>query len=373
MAGGRARCVFVIAFVLFFTFALFRFIEDDDNPASRRKIRVSKASLPRQPLAVSLDSSNYHLSSPNCSALIRGDTREIGQVETMLYKETRQPHPSQYFNGLTGNCSGYRTGRGYPDRPLSYYEVNHPIVYVVGVKEHAEQVERLIRATYAPQNFYCLYSINSTSPFVSDDLVLALRQISSCFSNVIVTTGGKASRRRHQPKVPYEVCLKAMLTYPGWQYVLMIAEGDFPLQLNRQIVDSVRRLASLWRAKRKSDDERLLPPLTRHNDYSGYMITRKMAALATRGLADYSLAGLDDVNESRLLTKMPEFVKLKIRFNKFCNGYSKCVLKSSDLQWLVHQPFLFARNFDLKTDHIIVKCLERKLDRQRLFPHSPDY
>lgn len=342
--------------------------------AAQRKIRASKANLPRQPLAISLESRNYRLSPPNCSALIHGDTREIGQVETMLYKETRQPHSSHYFAGLTGNCSGYRSVRGYPDRPESVYEVNHPIVYVVGVKEHAEQVERLIRATYAPQNFYCLYSINSTSPFVSDDLVLALRQISGCFTNVIVTTDGSTSRRRRQrPTVPYEVCLRAALAYPGWQYVLMIAEGDFPLKPNRQIVDLVRRSASIWRAKRKSDDERLLPPLTKHNDYSGYMLTRKMAALASRGLADYSLAGLDDAGESRLLAEMSEFAKLKIRFNKFCHGDSKCALKSSDLQWLVFQPFLFARNFDLKTDHVIVRCLERKLERQRLVPNAPHY
>lgn len=377
----RSILVLLLVVVVFLAFALLNYSSrrrehdglketvgyEGDELVSTAATAVRRAAF--RP-AVSLDTRNYRLSQPNCSALALGDRREVLLVKRMLYKEARPPIPNRYFADADpkSSCQFLSLDR-YPDRPHSAYEERRPIAYAIGVKERAETVERFIRATYAPQNTYCLYIINDdsttmSSSFDGGELLLALRHISYCFPNVVLTTG------TNEPRMPYRSCLGYLSAYFNWKHVLMIAENDFPLGTNRQIVDWVEKSAEIWsRKKRQISDDRppLLPPLTKSNDYSGYMITRKMAEMAAQGRADLRFSAVDGAIELELLKEKHGFLELKIRFDKFCQSPTEpnCFLESSDLPWLLNQSYLFARKIDLQTDYVIVKCIEQKIRKQR--------
>lgn len=377
---NRARFAFAIFLILFSTFTFLTLSNEIDVTTNLAVQAIVADTIVKQKAeqylqhrrdASSINVHTYRLARPNCTALAVGDKREIAQLEHMLYKEIQLPIPNSYFNESTKNCARFRLVRNYPEVPHSNYEAQYPVAYLVGVKEHAEQVERLLRAIYAPQNLYCLYSLNQTSSsaFPDSELAVALSLISGCFSNVIVKTTGasdnKSYRRSNRHGAPYQACLDTVLAHRDWKYLLMTAEGDFPLAINREIVDRMRQSATIWRLQRTSDHDRLLPPLTSHNDYSGYMLTRKMAVMAARGLADDTLSKLDVLREIQLLDSMKEFSTLKIRLDNYCASLDACVLKSSDLQWLMRQPLLFARKFELQTDYVVVGCLEAVLQRRQ--------
>lgn len=250
----------------------------------------------------------------------------------------------------------------------SLHELQTPLAYVIAVKSSAEQVERLLRAVYTPQNVYCLYSLAPTSiDFQESDLGQAVQRIASCFGNVFVTQNYEQDRRQDAPPptAPYRVCLDALLTYPSWRYVLMVSEGDFPLKTNREIVDSVKHAVTSWRSKRtNSPSSQILPPLNAGNDYSGFLLTRKMAQFAMRRLAkeEDNAAGKSNAFKMRAPPgSPPEFTDLKIRLDNICPDRKQCALTSSDLHWLLDQSFLFARRFDLTTDYVIIGCLENRL------------
>lgn len=363
----RSRCVVLVFFVVFlalsfFTLAPSDYDPDDEIPYYFRDsdvVRASEDALPKMP---AINAATYRLARPNCNALEDGDEREIRLVEDMMYKESRLGIPNSYFHASTINCSKFRELRNYAYKPYSRHELETSLAYVIAVKSSAEQVERLLRAIYAPQNVYCLYSLSPTSiDFKTSGLGQAVQRIAGCFSNVFVTS--KYIQDREEGEVaPYRVCLESLLVYPSWRYVLLISEGDFPLKTNREIIDGVQHAVYSWRSRSTSRKLKILPPLNADNDFSGFVLSRKMAIFAIRRLAKEEASKTNAFKMSASQSgNPPAILELKIRLDNMCPDGKQCALTSSDLQWLVNQPFLFARRFDLTADYVVIGCLEDRL------------
>ena len=360
----RSRCALLVFLVLFFTLSFFKLTSNDyesdrdipyyvDDPVEEDQAQ------PKTPV---INVASYRLSRPNCNALEDGDESEIRLVEDMLYKETHLGIPNNYFQASTINCSRFRELRNYADAPYSVHELETPLAYVIAVKSSAEQVERLLRAVYVPQNVYCLYSVSPTNvDFETSELGMAIQRIAGCFSNVFLTSNYNQDRKPNASLVaPFRVCLESLLAYPSWRYVLLASEGDFPLRTNREIIDGVKHAVTTWRGKRTNSRSPLLPPLNSDNDFSGYVLTRKMAHFTVRRLEKRE-GKTNAVEMHAHPENPPNFLELKIRLDNFCPDGKHCALTSSDLHWLLNQPVLFARRFDLTTDYVIIGCLENRL------------
>lgn len=168
----------------------------------------------------------------NCSALFEGKARNNATMETHSKKQDGRINDASYVN-LTSRCEEFQTSRGYIMSSLTKEEKEFPIAYSVLVYKEAEMVERLLRAIYRPQNYYCIHVDGKGS----DIFYKAMVSIASCFPNVFV-----ASRRievwhsSFTVLEPELLCMEELWKFPKWKYFINLTGQEFPLKTNSEIV-----------------------------------------------------------------------------------------------------------------------------------------
>ncbi|XP_059156034.1 beta-1,3-galactosyl-O-glycosyl-glycoprotein beta-1,6-N-acetylglucosaminyltransferase-like [Physella acuta] len=116
---------------------------------------------------------------------------------------------------------------------LTLEEEEFPIAYTIMAYKDSEMVERLLRAIYRPQNYYCIHvDLKSEESFYS-----AISAISQCFHNVFLTTRRISVRwGRFSVLEPELICMKELSRYKKWKYFINLTGQEFPLKTNYQIV-----------------------------------------------------------------------------------------------------------------------------------------
>jgi Core-2/I-Branching enzyme len=76
-------------------------------------------------------------------------------------------------------CAEFRRSRGFVER-VDPEAADFPLAYNILLHAEAEQVARLLRAIYRPNNIYCLH-VDRRSP---EHFQLAIRSLAACFGNV---------------------------------------------------------------------------------------------------------------------------------------------------------------------------------------------
>ena len=61
------------------------------------------------------------------------------------------------YKNMTENCTKYVLFRGYIFEPVNDEEAHFPLAFSILICRDVEQVERLLRAVYRPQNYYCIH------------------------------------------------------------------------------------------------------------------------------------------------------------------------------------------------------------------------
>ena len=93
----------------------------------------------------------------SCKKLIAGDKAEQQKV---LKRATPQKQtilqPNDYIE-QTQDCDVFRQTRKYAPYPLSQEEADFPIAYSILIFKDIEMFERMLRAIYRPQNYYCIH------------------------------------------------------------------------------------------------------------------------------------------------------------------------------------------------------------------------
>ena len=116
---------------------------------------------------------------------------------------------------------------------LTNIEVAFPIAYSILMYKDIEQVERLLRAIYRPQNIYCIHVDRKTS----HDIYRAIEGIAKCFPNVFMT-----ARRidvkwgRFSVLEPELMCMEELLQRKKtWKYFINLTGQEFPLRTNYEL------------------------------------------------------------------------------------------------------------------------------------------
>jgi hypothetical protein len=97
-----------------------------------------------------------------------------------------------------------------------------------------DQVERLLRAIYRPQNIYCIHVDSKTD----DTLYRAIQNVSHCFDNVFVLNK-RVNVKWGEMSVlePELLCMKELLTRnKRWKYFINLTGQEFPLKTNYELV-----------------------------------------------------------------------------------------------------------------------------------------
>ena len=117
----------------------------------------------------------------NCFELIKNSTFEIKRVANFSFNDIFTIPDSTYAK-LASNCTKFVQNRGYITAPISAAEENFPLAFSILMYKDVEQFERLLRAIYRPQNFYCVHVDKKSKKDVQN----GARAVASCFPNVFV-------------------------------------------------------------------------------------------------------------------------------------------------------------------------------------------
>ena len=167
----------------------------------------------------------------NCMELFQNNTYTI---EAAIKYQDENPAviaPNEDFTKL--NCKFFIQRRRYIMSTITEEEANFPISFSIMAYKDVEQVERLLRAIYRPQNYYCIHVDQSAAT----DVKQGLAAISGCFPNVEMASRLIDVEWGLWTVVEAElVCMKDHLRYHDWRYHINLAGQEFPLKTNLELV-----------------------------------------------------------------------------------------------------------------------------------------
>ncbi|KAH3816925.1 hypothetical protein DPMN_118450 [Dreissena polymorpha] len=168
----------------------------------------------------------------NCNAIFQGDKTEIKRADnTTQVRKFLQP---QNYLAMTKNCSNFIHERGYIDHHLTEVERDFPIAFSIIMFTDIEQSERLLRAIYRPQNYYCIHVDSKTNQTIYD----GMSSIASCFDNVFVTSKRFDVQWGTMTTLePELLCMKELWNKSTlWKYFINLTGQEFPLRTNYELV-----------------------------------------------------------------------------------------------------------------------------------------
>ena len=172
---------------------------------------------------------NKHVS---CAKLFHGDKTEIAAAEKYQKEHAKAVVSEQNYILHANNCIKFIKERRYIMHSLSQEEYEFPIAFSIMMYKDVEQTERLLRAIYRPQNFYCIHVDRKAS----DQVQQAMAAIARCFANVFIPEECVSVQwGTHSALAADLVCMKQLLAYK-WRYFINLTGQEFPLKTNAELV-----------------------------------------------------------------------------------------------------------------------------------------
>lgn len=128
-------------------------------------------------------------------------------------------------------CKELIRKNGYITSSLTKEEEEFPIAFSILLFKHPEQFERLFRAIYRPQNFYCLHVDLKTFKHI----FASVEKVSSCFPNVFMASQRINVVWGHTVLDAELTCIRDLLKYK-WKYFINLTGQEFPLKTNWELV-----------------------------------------------------------------------------------------------------------------------------------------
>ena len=175
------------------------------------------------------------------SIFLRNDTKVIQQAKLLSENIIKSNNEFELrkdenfiFNKST--CEDYKLARGYNqlDRYNDDIEKKFPIAYAILVYYNVEQIDRLLRLIWRPQNVYCFH-IDSKS---SDTFKKAIHSITQCFGNVFIAQQSENVIWGHISIINAVFnCMNVLIkSNVRWKYMIHMAGDEFPLKTNYELV-----------------------------------------------------------------------------------------------------------------------------------------
>ncbi|ELU11398.1 hypothetical protein CAPTEDRAFT_83082, partial [Capitella teleta] len=169
----------------------------------------------------------------SCRKLINGDKNELKSADRFQKTHTKRPIENSAYAAMTENCRAFKNERHYVTSPLNDEEAAFPLAYSLLIFKDIEQFERLLRAIYRPQNFYCVH-VDQKSP---RDFLKAAQGIVGCFDNVFMASKSVDVKWGEWSVLePDLTCMKDLLRHKSWKYFINLTGQEFPLKTNWDIV-----------------------------------------------------------------------------------------------------------------------------------------
>ncbi|BFZ25620.1 hypothetical protein BsWGS_28659 [Bradybaena similaris] len=329
---------------------------------------------------------DFFSSSKNGFKNVNRSTRDIG----ISISETE-------YVDLASECSRFHSKRGYIMSSLTKEEEDFPLAFSMVVYKDIEMVERLLRAIYRPQNYYCVHVDRKTpNTFYS-----ALSAIVRCFPNVFILANRiDVVWGKYSVLEPELLCMAELWKYSKWKYFINLTGQEFPLKTNFELVrilkayngavdvSTMRKRINLQRWKNSTAPRGLLTMkgpvhIVVHREFVDYVLHNDTASALLHWtkstlIPDETFFATLNANpqlgikgtytgDPELTKTRPFIARYKIRQwmdNASCAGeYLRgvCILTTGDLPRLGKAHEMFANKFFLHQDRLVIGCLEEKI------------
>ena len=172
---------------------------------------------------------DFKVTPVDCDKLFAGDEYEQLKAKTHQKQHPKVKITSAEYMKFASNCTAFKQQRKYIVKPGSTEEEDFPLAFSILTFRDVEQVERLLRAIYRPQNYYCIH-VDSQS---SNDIHEAISAIANCFSNVFISSRSvKVVWATFSVLEPELVCMKDLWRYTKWRYFINLTGQEWPLKTN---------------------------------------------------------------------------------------------------------------------------------------------
>lgn len=165
----------------------------------------------------------------DCVKIIQGDKKTIEEGRNL----NSSSNVKNLYRNISGKCNEFIKKRNYIMSSLTVEEELFPIAYSLLVFKDFEQVERLLRAVYRPQNYYCIHIDQKSSSEFKENIW----NLSSCFDNVFITKRSVNVVWGHFSVLePEIICMEELLKIKKWKYFINLTGQEYPLRTNSELV-----------------------------------------------------------------------------------------------------------------------------------------
>ncbi|KAL4229067.1 hypothetical protein ACF0H5_012106 [Mactra antiquata] len=170
----------------------------------------------------------------NCQAIIKGDKKELEKAEKLDNESPKVTLSAEYYINMTSDCSNFIQERGYITDPLTEMEKGFPVAYSLIMYKELEQSERLLRAIYRPQNYYCVHVDSKTD----ESIYKAMCNIANCLDNVFILQDRFDVKWGTMTVLQPELsCMQELWNKSStWKYFINLTGQEFPLRTNYELV-----------------------------------------------------------------------------------------------------------------------------------------
>ena len=370
----------------------------------------------------------------NCDLLRRDDRAEIKRVKKKISSWQSSESEKEWIESLS-NCE-----KVVSDFSNNFYnsleELEFPIAYILVIYTNPQQMVRLIKALWRPQNLFCIHPDAKQS----EEFIGVFRQLSKCLDNVFLPTKLEKVYYQHHTIMDSQLnCYGDLLTYPPdrWKYVINLCGRELPLKTNREIVRSLKKLkgGSAIESKHLQSKgalakdrlflkaaenyttgklhyihERLDPPpipvyksfnfIAASRPFVNFIVNDKKAIKFRNYLKDVKIPEEEFYASLIHLPGVPgglpphhiqiPTIDKYIWMNKYTRTRSKqescegkmvhfiCIVGVGDLdqiyRWGINRqrPVFFFNKYFMEFDHVVMDCIEERLLSQNMKEHEAD-
>uniref|UniRef100_A0A2C9JKS1 Protein xylosyltransferase n=1 Tax=Biomphalaria glabrata TaxID=6526 RepID=A0A2C9JKS1_BIOGL len=179
----------------------------------------------------------FHLKNIQCSKLFLADKAFMNHTLNQIKQTSWTMLSNDYYINLTTDCPRFKQSRGYVTCKLTQEEEDFPIAYSLIIYKDVEMVERLLRAIYRPQNYYCIHVDKKSD----QNFFIAVSAIAKCFENVFISPERLAVHwGTYTVLEPELVCMQQLWRFRKWKYFINLTGQEFPLRTNWELVQILK-------------------------------------------------------------------------------------------------------------------------------------
>ena len=204
-----------------------------------KAISIHKPEVGRAPeVGSSIADLSFHNFS--CSKLFNGDVPEMEAAKSFLisHNYTFKHRNDDDYGWMTIDCDKFKLSRGYDVEPPNKMEAAFPIAFNILFHSNVEQLERLLRVIYRPQNQYCIH-VDRKTP---DNVLEAVEYITNCFDNVFIASKLEIVIYASHTRLLADInCMRDHVARNrDWKYLLNLASSELPLRTNLELVEILK-------------------------------------------------------------------------------------------------------------------------------------